>query len=518
MAKISIINTYFEKETMKIIKQIRLLAILTFSLSVTQNSAQNIKSDENNREKITLDDIISIATKSSLDAFKAKQQYGASYWQFRSFKASLLPKMNLDLEPLTYNKSVVKRYDSENNIDVYRPQQNLYTYSGININQNVKATGATLFANSTFSRLVNFGEVDSKDFAASPISIGVIQPIMAFNPYKWAHKIAPLQFEHAKKEYLYELQNIKLKAVNYFFNWASANNRVKLAQENLVTAQKLYKIGNKRYTLGSIEKDDVLNLELDVYNAETNLTKNERELEKTETELRLFLRNDYPIHSLPELPELISELQINIEEAAVLAKANNPEIFNLKIKNTEAQRDLDKVIKENRFDMSLKGVYGLNQNGNTAKDAYNNLLEQRLVTIQVSIPILDWGERKGNIKTAKMNHEVSEIAVQQESDKLNQELSLKIIDFNLQKQLVAGALKTRDISRSSYEITEKRFLSGSIDLLRLTSARKAWQTASENYIMSLYNYWKLYYEVQQFTLYDFQTKSTISKNFDEMLD
>jgi outer membrane protein TolC len=84
--------------------------------------------------------------------------------------------------------------------------------------------------------------------------------------------------------------------------------------------------------------------------------------------------------------------------------------------------------------------------------------------------------------------------------------------------LVTGALRTSEISRSSYEITEKRFLSGSIDLLRLTSARKAWQTASENYITSLYNYWKFYYEVQQLTLYDFQNKSTISENFDEMLD
>ena len=117
-----------------------------------------------------------------------------------------------------------------------------------------------------------------------------------------------------------------------------------------------------------------------------------------------------------------------------------------------------------------------------------------------------------------MNNEVSEIAVQQESDKLSQGLSLKIIDFNLQKQLVAGALRTSEISKASYEITEKRFLSGSIDLLRLTSARNAWQTASENYITSLYNYWKFYYEVQQLTLYDFQNKTSISKNFDVILD
>lgn len=503
---------------MRIFKSIQITALVTFVLYTIQSSAQEKKITEVTKQKITLDEIVAIASKKSLDAFKAKQQFGASYWQFRSFKASVLPKINLELEPLSYNKSVLKRYDSQNNIDVYRPQQNLNSYGNISINQNIKATGATMFVNSSFNRLANYGEVDSKDFTATPIRIGMIQPIMAFNRFKWAHKIAPLQFEHAKKEYLYELQDIKIKAVNHFFNWASASKKVELAQENVLTTQKLFKIGKKRYELGSIEKDDVLNLELDVYNAQTSLTQNERELEKSESELKLFLRDDSPMHGVPELPELISDLQIDSNEATALAETNNPEIFNLKIKKIEAQRDLDKVIKENRFDLSLTGSYGLNQNANTAKEAYGRLLEQQMIAIQLSIPILDWGERRGNIKTAKMNNEVSEIAVQQESDKLSQKLALKVIDFNLQKQLVSGALRTNEISKSSYEITEKRFLSGSVDLLRLSSARKAWQVASENYIMSLYNYWKFYYEVQQLTLYDFQNNSFISKKFDEILD
>ncbi len=247
------------------------------------------------------------------------------------------------------------------------------------------------------------------------------------------------------------------------------------------------------------------------------MIRNERELEKTESELRLFLREDSPLDSLPALPESISDLQIDPKEATVMVERNNPEIFNLTIRKIEAKRDLDKVIKDNRFDLSVIGSYGLNQNANTFKDAYGRLLAQQTVAIQLRIPILDWGERKGNIKTAKMNNEVSEIAIQQEGNKIYQQLALKIIDFNLQKQLVAVAFKTLEISKSSYEVSEKRFLSGSIDLLRLSTARKAWQAASENYVVCLYNYWKFYYEVQQLTLYDFLNKSTISKNFDEMI-
>ena len=467
---------------------------------------------------MTRNKLLEIAEKKSLDAFKAKQQYGASYWQYRSFKASVLPKINLNLEPLTYNKSVTKRYDSGNNIDVFRPQQNLHSYGNISINQNIQATGATMYVNSSFDRLANFGALEGKNFTTTPIRIGFDQPIMAFNAFKWAHKIAPLQFEQAKKQYLYELQDIKLKSVTYFFNWAIASKNVQLAQENVLTTQKLLKIGKKRYDLGSIEKDDLLNLELDTYNAETSVAQNQRELAKAEAELKLFLRDDSPLNATPQLPELILNLQIDSKQAHALALTNNPNLFNLNIKRTQAQRDLDKAIKDNRFNLSVTGSYGLNQNATSLQESYSNLLEQQMIAVKLSMPILDWGQRRGNIKTAKMNSEITEIAVQQEGDKINQELLLKVIDFNLQKQMVTVALRNSEISKASYEITEKRFLNGSIDLLRLSSARKSWQTAAENYITSLYKYWRLYYKVQQLTLYDFESKSSITKNFDEILE
>lgn len=504
---------------MRIVENKTIILAVTFVFCFAQYGlAQNIVEGERKSQKVTLNDILTIAGKNSLDAFKAKQQYGASYWQFKSFRASVLPNINLDLQPLTYNKLVTKRYDSENNIDVYRPQQNLSSFADLSLNQNIRATGGTVFLNSSFNSLINYGEIDSKDYTATPIRIGFIQPVMAFNRFKWAHQIEPLKFQQAKQSYIAQLQEINLKTVMLFFDWALASHRVELAKENTVTTQRLYKIGEKRYQLGSIEKDDVLNLELDVYNAQTNLTQTLKELEKSQSELKLFLRDETPVQAAPELPILISDLQIDAQNAISLTEENNPNVFNLKIKKIEALRDLDKVIKENRFDLALTGSYGLNQNANTISAAYGRLLEQQMLAVQLHIPILDWGERKGNIKTAKMNQEVSNIAILQEEDKIKQQLMLKVTDFNLQKQLVEGALRSKDISKSSYEITEKRFLSGSIDLLRLTSARKAWQTASENYIMSLYNYWKFYYEVQQLTLYDFQNKSTLSKNFDEVLD
>ena len=469
-------------------------------------------------QNISLNEVLTLASKNSLNAFKSKRKYGVNYWQFQSFKSSLLPKVNFETRPFTFNRALVERYDFEQNIDIFRQQQNLNTFATVSISQNIGVTGTSLFVNSSFNRLKNSGDFDSESYNATPAQIGLIQPIMAFNRFKWEKKTAPLQYQKAKQEFIYEQQTINLKTINLFFNWALANKKVEIAQENKQSAEKLFKIGEKRYHIGSIERDDILNLELDVYNANTNLTQNIQNLQKAEAALKLFLRDALPANANPVLPELISDLQINIDEATQYANANNPDILNLKLKKVEALRDLDQAIKDNRFDLSITASYGLNQQANTFRGAYGNLLDQQMVSVNFSIPILDWGERRGKIKTARMNKDVVDIELQQDEDTFKQNITQKVIDFNIQKDLVKGALKTSEIARESYRITEKRYLSGRIDLLNLTSSRQTWQSATERYIQSLLNYWKSYYEVQQLTLYDFMSSKSLIHDFEIIID
>lgn len=469
-------------------------------------------------QNITLNDVLKLASKNSLDIFKAKRNYGINYWEFRSYKSSLLPKINFNARPFTFNSSLVERYDSEQNIDVYRQQQNINSFANLSVTQNIRATGTNLFVNSSFNRLENFGDIEAKSFNATPVRIGLVQPIMAFNSFKWEEKTAPLEFQKAKQDFLYELQTINLKAVNLFFNWALASKKVAIAEENKTTAKKLFNIGKQRYALIAIERDQLLNLELDVYNANTNLTQNKQSLQKATAALKLFLRDKLPTGAVPELPELISSLTINLNKAIELAYKNNPDILNLKIKKIEALRNLDQVIKNNRFDLSLTASYGLNQQAATFVDAYGRFLDQQNVSIQFSVPVLDWGERKGKIKTAKMNKEVVDIELQQNEETYKQDITQNVLDFNIQHELVLGALRTNEISKESYHLTEKRFLSGSVDFLNLTSSRKAWQLANENYIQALQSYWALYYKVQQLTLYNFIGSTPLIQDYETILD
>ena len=469
-------------------------------------------------KRISLEETLVLANKNSLDAFKAKRQYAINYWSYKSFKAKFLPRLDLNLQPFSYNRALVKRYNPTNNIDEYRQEQSLNLFSELSLSQNIMATGTRVFINSTFNRLVNYGSNTIENYSTTPIRIGLIQPLMAFNELKWANKTALLEFEKAKKEYIFNQQKINIQATSLFFKWALNSAKVTIAKETKINAEKLFKIAKKRYAIGAIEKDDLLNLELESFTSKTNLSKAIQELEIIVSDLKLFLNKENLDEYEPDLPVLISKLKINLSEAEEYMNQNNPDLLSTIIEKVNAERDLDKVIKENRFKLSINASYGLNQQSNTFSDAYRNFLDQQIVGVSFSMPILDWGERKGNIKTAKMTKELSDIKIQQNINDVKRQLFLKVKNFNLQEEQVAVSLRAKEISNDSYQITEKRFLSGKVDLLRLLSSRKAWQTATEQYIQNLQLYWTYYYEVQQLTLFNFSEKRTLKASFESLLE
>ena len=470
------------------------------------------------QKKVTLTEVMNLAKQVSLDAFKAKNMYLAGYWEYQSYRARQLPNINLQLTPSSYNRMMTKRYDFENDVEVYREQQTLNSYSNISLSQNIPLTGGRIYFDSDFSRLVNFGNDKLTTYSVTPIRIGLEQPLFGFNRLKWEKKISPLQFEKAKQDYIHSQQESNIKALGLYFDLLLAIKKREIAESNYITADTLHMFGIRRFDIASIQQEELLDLELSKFNAEIELAQAEKDLEKSRFSLNSFLLFDENVLLIPSLPSVEEGLQISISEAVNNAINNNPEMLNLKQQELEAEQSLDKANKESRFSVNVSASYGLNQKAGTFNEAYQNPLDQQMVMLSLDIPILDWGERKGNKQMALKNKEVVDIEVRQASIDFQQKIALKVIDFNLQEKQLQSAAKADIIAQKSYELTKKRFMLGKADVLKLNNAMKARQIAAEKYITSLFTYWKYYYEVQQLTLYDFRNGVAIEEDFDSLLN
>ena len=51
--------------------------------------------------------------------------------------------VTLNMTPAQYNRDITKRYDSEQDLDIYRSQQSFYAYGNLAVRQNFDLTGGT---------------------------------------------------------------------------------------------------------------------------------------------------------------------------------------------------------------------------------------------------------------------------------------------------------------------------------------------------------------------------------------
>ncbi len=464
--------------------------------------------------RLTLGDAVRLANDSSLNAFRYQNLYASGYWQWRTFKAQRLPGLSLSITPANYLRYIAQRYDSEENVDVFRSQRSYGASAGLTATQNVDFLGGSLYLQSDLEYLRNFGDMKGNQYSSVPVRIGYRQDLIGYNPFRWERKIEPLKYEKVKKEFLYNMETVSEDVVKLFFSLALAQTEMRLAKENLSSADTLYVIGERRFRIASISQSDLLTLRLDRVNAENSVENARIGVKRAMFELASYLGLDRETHIDAVLPGTPVAFDVPLSEALIHARANSPELMGERQTVLEAERDVNKAKVQSMFNATFNASVGFNQFGTTLGRAYSHPLRQDMVSVSIDIPLLDWGVRKGKLNMARNTLNVAKIASRQKELALEQDVTMTVNEFSSHQRLVGSAVEALDIADRAYAQTVKRFIIGKADLNTLTLSHNRQQDASRNYINSLQNYWLSYYKIRKLTLYDFERKTTLSRSFD----
>ena len=467
--------------------------------------------------ELTLEQAIELAHKQSLYSFRTKNMYLASYWEFRSFKASRLPSLNLRTKPIDFSQKIQPDYEGQS-----FTQLNRLTSDGtLEIRQNFTPTGGVFNISSSLQRIENLNDDfigDKIGFASNPISIGFRQSLNGYNSFRWQARTEPLKFEMAKKSYLQSLQTIAVQTIMFFFNSIDAEIEKQIAETNYSNADTLYRIGRGRFEIGTVTQDELLDLELGLLNAEMSVSRSEIGLREAKTYLNSFLGlpDDITINCI--VPTEIPDLKINVNEALNLAFENNPSMINYEISLLNAGENVARTRANTGLDASINASIGLNRRDKTFSGVYQSPFENdRVASISLNVPIMDWGYRKGQIQMAKSNQEVTELQIAQNKIDFEQNIINEVLKFNLQEKQVEIASKADTIAQLGFNVTKQRFMIDKVDVIRLNSARTSLDAARRNYYAALRNYWSSFYSIRQLTLYDFLNNRTLLEELDELL-
>ena len=336
--------------------------------------------------KLDLQRTIEIANDSSLSAFRYQNLYLSGYWEYRTYKANRLPSLTLDLTPAKYYRYITQRYDSNEDMDVYREQQMFSASGGLSIKQNLDWTGGTFYIDSELDFMRNFGDSKSTQYSSIPVRVGYQQSLLGYNAFRWDRKIEPLKYEKVKKQFIYNTEMVSEEAVTYFFALAMAQADYRLAEENVASSDTLYSIGLQRHKIAAISRADLLTLQLDKVNAHNTLQNAQIALKRAMFSLASFLNLDKNTVIELDIPGRPTGKMIPVDDALMRAKENNPTFLEQRQNVLEAEQNVDKTKKESRFNASFNASVGFNQVADKLGDAYRHPLQQDLVSVSVSIP------------------------------------------------------------------------------------------------------------------------------------
>lgn len=466
------------------------------------------------QQKVTLDldRTVRLATDSTLAAQKYQSTYNASRYQYLSWQATRKPQFSLNSTPVMYERYMTQRYLSMEDIDVYRQQRMLYSQAGISATQTMERWGGQFYGSTQLGYLRTFGDQNQTQFMSVPIAVGYKQELMFYNPLKWAKQIEPLKLTLAEKNLTYGIETISEKAVAKFFTLALAQDQLRMAEEYLASCDTIYAIAQRRFKIASISKAELSILELEKTNARTTLANARISRQRAAQELAIYLGMERTTDIELVIPTVMQSLHIDAAEAIQYARENNPQYLSSRKAVTEARRDAERARVEKNLSVSLDASVGLNQVADEFVDAYRHLLSQDKATITLSIPLKDWGKRKNAWLAARSTVETAERAEQEIARDTELDVALTVAEFNERQTIVETAREALTIAEDAYAQTLQRFIKAQADAYSLSIAQSHWQTARQNQISSLQNYWLAYYHLRRLTLYDYQRRQTISHN------
>lgn len=470
-----------------------------------------------NAQQFTMRDAINLAQQQSYDAMVARLNFMSQYWSYRSFRAELLPAVNLSGGLLQFNRSMVEARSFDDGRISYVENNSMSNSLALSVDQNIVALGGKLSVQSYLYRLDQFS-YDSKIYNSQPIRLNYTQPLWAYNNLKWQKKTEPLKYESAKRAYLESMEGVAIQAVTLFFNVLSAQSTYMQSVSTLKDRQYLFEIAKKRLDLGTITKSELLQLELSLLNAQVDVNSQELALKDQKFRFFSYLRIfDYEsIELVP--PYIIPDISVNIDEVIKKALDNTTHTLQQQITQLESQKLVAQAKANRGIQMQLNSEIGFNRTANRFKEAYQSLKDNEIVGLTLSLPIFDWGVSKGRVKMAEADLEVTKTQLEQAHETYIQDLQTSVLQFNMQSKQCKNALRAQNIADERYDITMRRYEAGAVTVTDLNTAQQEAENARAQYIQQLQTFWSGYYNLRKATLYDWERKQNLTVDFDAVIE
>lgn len=465
--------------------------------------------------RISLADAIARARSHSVDASAALNELRSAYWQYRTYRAELLPEITFKGTIPAYSKRYSSYQESDGSYSFVH-DDNLQLSGELSLSQRIWFTGGTLSLRSSLDYMRQLSGDKYNNFMSIPLALTLEQPLFAANDIKWKRRIEPVRYAEARAQFMSETEEVAMEAIRLFFNVLMAADKLACSRQNLDNARKLYEVAQAKRRMGQISENDLLQIELTLLQAQSDVSNDDSDLKSASFRLSSFLDFEEGTVIIPLEPERLHDVSVGYAQALDRATENNPFMHNVQRRQLEADYKVAQA-KGAMREVTLFAQVGYTGTDRTFSRSYRDLRDNQVVEVGVSIPLVDWGKRRAAVKVAESERELAANTLRKETLDFNSNLFILVERFNNQAEQLRLADRASEIAGKRYDTNVETFMIGRISTLDLSDSQANKDSARSKQLQELFYYWYYFYQLRSITLWDFSRNVPIDADIDRIV-
>lgn len=466
---------------------------------------------------LNMQQVVELAQEHSIAAMSNRNTFASRYWSYRSFKAELLPSLNLSADLAQFDRSLVALQDAQSGAIYYRNNYNMNNSASVYVRQNVPWTGGTLSLTTSMRRLDQYSPNRNTTYVASPVNLSYTQSLWGYNRFKWSRKTEPKNYELAKRQYIESMEQVNQTAVSYFWNYVSTKEDYERAVKSFDDSKRLFEAAQTRFAMGTITRDQLMQIE-------SSMLMDSLSLSTRKVNLRTSLNRLCSYIGYTEDTELnliidynIPDITLDYDDVLERALQNSSFSLNQEISYIQTESSVAQAKANRGLSASIRANFGLSGSGDDLNRTFVQLQESEQIGVSLSIPIVDWGLARGRVRMAEAQALTTRNQLEQSMIDKRQNLLTQVMQFNNQRSQCEISARAAQLAEDSYQLALQNFGSGSMTMTQLDQLKEKRDNALSSYVNNVASFWNYYFEIRRTTLYDYVSGTDISAEFDKLI-
>ncbi len=460
------------------------------------------------QQGLTLEQALNVAELNSPTMKKTRLNLIRSQENLNAQNASLKSNFSLTLNPLGYTQN----REFNDLISKWNSRSTTESYGNFTVSQPIVLTDARVSLTNRFGYYDSYSEytgTTTKGFSNN-LSLNIDQPLFTYNRTKLQLKELQLSLENSQLSYAIQLLALERQVAQAFYYVYQQQQSLDIANQAYQNMQKSYEVSKNKVDAGISAREEMFQAELNLATTKSDFENKQVTLENAKDDFKLLIGMSL-YDDLIVIPNIaVDTIAVDISFAIDQGLANRMELRQREINIETSQFDLIQTKALNEFRGSLGLSLGLFGDNEKFGKVYESPTDNESVSLSLTIPLWDWGERKSRIKASEATIESANITLEEEHNNII--LGVRKVYrnlLNLQNQIEIARQSVTN-AQLTYDLNLEKYKNGDLTGMDLNIYQNQLSEKQLSYTNSLISYKLELLNLKIQTLYDFEKKVAVT--------